>query len=88
MWVIIILFVCILSAVFGDLLFSLFKRKNDIKDFSSFLLGHGGILDRFDSYIIEIAVINFILLMIAVTSTLMNIDSVNRIFNVAALPIH
>lgn len=40
-----------ISALSGDLLASWFKRKTNIKDYSSLLPGQGGVLDRFDSFI-------------------------------------
>lgn len=42
-------FICI-SALIGDLLASWYKRKCQIKDYSRLIPGHGGILDRFDSF--------------------------------------
>ena len=43
--------VFIILALLGDLFESFLKRKNNIKDSSNFIPGHGGFFDRFDSFI-------------------------------------
>lgn len=48
------------AAVAGDWLASYFKRKHKIKDFGKLIPGHGGILDRFDSWISAGAIVYFI----------------------------
>ncbi len=38
----------------GDIIESYFKRKNNLKNSSEFIPGHGGIFDRFDSFLFSI----------------------------------
>ena len=46
--------IIIFSAFIGDIVESYLKRKNNIKNSSEFIPGHGGVFDRFDSFIFSI----------------------------------
>ncbi len=43
-------FILSIASQMGDLLFSYLKRNYQVKDFSNILPGHGGLLDRLDSF--------------------------------------
>ncbi len=46
----------IISAFIGDIIESFYKRKNNLKNSSEFIPGHGGVFDRFDSFLFSIVI--------------------------------
>lgn len=52
-WVILALVIAVFGAL-GDLVESMLKRSQHIKDSSSLLPGHGGFLDRFDAFVFSL----------------------------------
>lgn len=50
-WAILVGAVCSAVGICGDLTASVIKRQTGIKDFGTIMPGHGGIMDRFDSFL-------------------------------------
>jgi len=50
----------VIFSFLGDLIQSYFKRLNLLKDSGSFIPGHGGFFDRFDSFLLVIIPISFL----------------------------
>ena len=48
-----------ITATIGDMVASFLKRKSNKKDFSNLIPGHGGMLDRMDSFMITIPIFYF-----------------------------
>jgi len=49
----------------GDLVASKIKREFKIKDFGNMLPGHGGIMDRFDSFILVVPVTYYLVVLLS-----------------------
>ena len=64
-WLAIVLPLCVsIAAQFGDLVESALKRNAQVKDSGHLLASHGGVLDRFDSYIFA-GIVGYAILLLA-----------------------
>ncbi len=64
-WIILFTATASIFSISGDLIASKIKRQNNIKDYSNFLPGHGGFLDRFDSVILVSPIIYYFSILIS-----------------------
>jgi len=53
-----------ITAPVGDLVESMFKRNLGMKDFGSLVKGHGGVLDRFDGFLLTLPAVYYLTLIL------------------------
>lgn len=58
---IIIGLICGVISQLGDLCASVIKRENNVKDFGNIMPGHGGVMDRFDSFLFVAPAVYYLL---------------------------
>ncbi len=63
-WLVLLSLLMPLLGNLGDLFFSALKRNFEIKDYGTFLRGHGGILDRLDSILVVSLVVSLLIVFI------------------------
>ena len=61
LYLVIICFILTITSQIGDLTFSSIKRTFEVKDYSQLFPGHGGVLDRFDSFLFNAMVYGMLL---------------------------
>ncbi len=62
--------VCAVMGIVGDLMASVVKRQRGIKDFGHIMPGHGGVMDRFDSFLFVAPALYLILQVLPIVTTL------------------
>lgn len=62
--------VCAVMGIVGDLMASVVKRQRGIKDFGHIMPGHGGVMDRFDSFLFVAPTLYLILQVLPIVTTL------------------
>ena len=58
--------VCAVSGMLGDLFASAIKRETGIKDYGTIMPGHGGVMDRFDSFLFVAPTLYFLIQVIPI----------------------
>lgn len=62
-WFALALVISVMAPI-GDMVESMFKRNLDVKDFGTLVAGHGGVLDRFDSFLFVLPAVYYVMLVL------------------------